>query len=136
LLSSQSSESQTAITNNPSAEERRSLNVSKGFRQRVGESCSRDCVFSVAAVGGPTGERCTLAEVLTPNETEFTGSAGSTKPRHAHAITNREALNLRTEGSDCANNLMSRHHVVASNGQITFDYMQVCATDAAGIHAN
>jgi hypothetical protein len=58
------------------------------------------------------------------------------QPGDSNTLVCVESFNISAELYDASNDLMSRNYVGTAYGKITFDYVQIGATDATGRNAN
>ena len=87
----------------------------------------------VAAVAVVAGEHGIVAEVLAAVAAIGTVAAGAPEPGNADASADREALDLRPQPRDPADDLVAGHDRRPDVGQLAVDDMQIGATDAAGL---
>src|SRR5205085_9522312 len=127
-------QTQRTIADDARAQERRSLQIVKPFRQTIDETRGRNRVLSITARHSPTRKLCVLAKVLTPHTTEATDAARAMQPCDAHALASLQLAHSCSDNDDMTDNLMSRYHALTSHWQFALDDVQICAAHAARAH--
>lgn len=126
--------SEASVTDNPSAEKWRSLQIGEPVGKWIGEARRGDHVFGKAAVDGPTGEIRSITEVLAPRDAERAATARAVQPRNAHPLAKLALVDVRAERLDGANDLMTGDHRRATHLEIAFADMQISSANAASAY--
>ena len=81
----------------------------------------------VPAVARVAGEQRLVAQVLAPGAAVGTDAAGIAEPRHADALTHREAGYALPDRRDPPDDLMARHDRQFRVFQVAIDHMKIGA---------
>jgi hypothetical protein len=122
--------SQRPVTDQPGAEQRRSLQVRVVRRDREAKTLVGNGELRVPAVDVVPGEARALAQVLAFGVAVTTHAAGPTQPRNPDAVADAKTV-AGPRRNDLANDLMSRNERQAWFLQITVDDMEIGSADAA-----
>src|ERR1700738_4734039 len=94
-----------AIADEPRAQQRRQFGGRRLARQRQTVARIGEHLLRVAPVAAVPREARLLTQILASGAAIFARAAGRTPPGHAHAIADAEPCDLRSEGSDDADDL-------------------------------
>jgi hypothetical protein len=102
----------------------------------VSERGGRDRVFGVTTIDRPTGELRSLAEILSLGQAKLAHATSAIEPGHTYSISDGEIFGTRSDCCNATDYLMTGYQRRAMDRQLTFDHVQVRATDPAGVYAH
>lgn len=121
-----------AVSDQPGAEQRGGMHIVEGGRQREAVPRVGDRVVGIAAVDLIAGEARRVAKVFLSRYAVPALPAGVAEPRHADAVSQRQARDAIAQHRDRTDDLVAGHDRIVNVGQLVVDDMQIGAADAAG----
>ncbi len=125
-----------AVADDSSAEERCSVDVGEYLWDGIRALDWDDDVFGVSSVDVEAGETRGFTEVLLVTPAKGAGTVGGMEPGDADAIAFAMSLNVRAEGVNHTNDLVSRNERKLWRMNVAFDDVQIGVTDAADVYAD
>jgi hypothetical protein len=128
--------SKRTISNQACAQKRRRLVVVIAGRQAKAEPGVCDGVLGIPAVDLVPGEPSLTTQILPPHSTEGTLAARPSQPGNADAVARCERRDLRSDGFDAANDLVTGHHGDRRFRKVAVDDMQIRSANTAREHSD
>src|SRR5215469_4011106 len=126
-------QTESAKTYDAGAEQRRRVNITEAFRNRINKCFRRYDVFSIPAIDRPAGELSFLAEILLAAGAVFTSSVCAMQPRYSHPSAHSVLPCFLAAPGNRPNHLVAGDHAGQSRSQLTLDNVQVCPAYATDV---
>jgi len=120
-------------TDDPSAEQRRDVDVVQSGGQWIDEVGAGERIFGITAVDGISGENRVVTQIFFAVKAISTIAVDSAHPRDSDSGSARQIRSRA--GDDFANDLMAGNEPWVERGQIAFDDVKVGAADSTGYDA-
>src|SRR6185437_12996575 len=127
---------QAAEPDDPSTQQRRGLQISKTFRQRINKVFVRYRVFGKSTIVRVSSKLRVVAQIFLSTSAEGTHAARLVQPRNSHPSTWLVFSRPASRALNDADNLITGNYGTLAGRQLAFNNVQVSVTNSARGHTH
>src|SRR5215469_10777472 len=124
-------QTQRPKTNNACAQQRRSFNIIKAFRNGIDKAFRRLGIFRITTICRVAGKESIFAKVFLSPTAVLAYSAGAVQPGNADTRSHRVPLRRLSLFDNGSYYLMARNYFWQTGWKFTFYYVEICAANPA-----